>query len=68
MESNLVMLVFIWELTLIMTEAGEMNRLHPYTVFGDVRYRPNDDTELFVNFGQANTDLRVTVPPFTYGS
>ena len=28
------------------------------TVFGDVRYRPNDDTELFVNFGQANTDLR----------
>ena len=28
------------------------------TVFGDVRYRPNDDTELFVNFGQAYTDLR----------
>ena len=23
-----------------------------------MRYRPNDDTELFVNFGQANTDLR----------
>ena len=28
------------------------------TVYGDVRYRPNDDTELFVNFGQAYTDLR----------
>ena len=28
------------------------------TVFGDVRYRPNDDTELFINFGQAYTDLR----------
>ena len=27
------------------------------TVFGDLRYR-NDDTELFLNFGQANTDLR----------
>ena len=23
------------------------------TVFGDVRYRPDDDTELFINFGQA---------------
>ena len=23
-----------------------------------MRYRPNDDTELFINFGQANTDLR----------
>ena len=28
------------------------------TVYGDVRFRPNDDTELFVNFGQAYTDLR----------
>ncbi len=28
------------------------------TVFGDVRFRPNDDTEFFVNFGQAYTDLR----------
>ena len=28
------------------------------TVFGDVRYRPNDDTEVFINFGQAYTDLR----------
>ena len=28
------------------------------TVFGDVRYRPDEDTELFVNFGQAFTDLR----------
>ena len=28
------------------------------TLFGDVRYRPDDDTELFVNFGQAYTDLR----------
>ena len=28
------------------------------TFFGDVRFRPNDDTELFVNFGQAYTDLR----------
>lgn len=28
------------------------------TVFGDVRYRPNEDTELFINFGQAYTDLR----------
>ena len=23
-----------------------------------MRFRPNDDTELFVNFGQAYTDLR----------
>ena len=28
------------------------------TVYGDVRFRPNDNTELFVNFGQAYTDLR----------
>ena len=28
------------------------------TLYGDVRYRPNDNTELFVNFGQAYTDLR----------
>ncbi|MEE2694869.1 MAG: TonB-dependent receptor [Pseudomonadota bacterium] len=28
------------------------------TFYSDFRYRPNDDTELFVNFGQAFTDLR----------
>ena len=28
------------------------------TFYSDVRYRPNDDTELFVNIGQAFTDLR----------
>lgn len=28
------------------------------TLYGDVRYRPSDNTELFVNFGQAYTDLR----------
>ncbi len=28
------------------------------TVFGDVRLRPDEDTELFLNFGQAYTDLR----------
>ena len=28
------------------------------TVYGDLRLRPNEDTELFVNFGQAYTDLR----------
>ena len=28
------------------------------TVFGDLRYRSDDNTELFVNFGQAYTDLR----------
>lgn len=28
------------------------------TVFGDVRYRPDEDTEFFINFGQAYTDLR----------
>ena len=28
------------------------------TVFGDLRYRPDEDTEIFFNFGQAFTDLR----------
>ena len=28
------------------------------TVYGDLRLRPDEDTELFVNFGQAYTDLR----------
>ena len=39
------------------------------TVFGDIRYRPNDDTELFINFGQAFTDLRGNgaMPTFANG-
>ena len=39
---------------------GYRNHSESYlnTVFGDVRYRPDDDTELFINFGQAYTDLR----------
>ncbi len=28
------------------------------TFYSDLRYRPNDDTELFINIGQAFTDLR----------
>ncbi len=28
------------------------------TIYSDFRYRPNDDTELFINIGQAFTDLR----------
>ncbi len=41
-------------------DAGWRDHSESYlnTVFGDVRYRPNDNTELFVNFGQAYTDIR----------
>ena len=45
-------------------DAGWRDHSESYlnTVFGDVRYRPNDNTELFVNFGQAYTDIEVMVP------
>ena len=39
-------------------KVGEIIPIFILKRFSDFRYRPNDNTELFLNIGQANTDLR----------